>query len=225
MHLVCLSVFPVSDHALGDKGDRTSNLMEIVTTKKTAHLEWSLASVKPEVGDLVGKMLVAVAPERPSTTEVLGHPLFWTLEEKVSFINRTNRSCRGDEGFRRDFDGASRRAGLGGAGGDWRRKQGLPTAFWPRSRTGHFVLGDRRTVRYGQEMSELVRFIRNLSQHFAGQRTEVRRAILECSRSATEGGGELSVEEHEAVVGRCFFEVYPALVVRLRRTLAELAKK
>ena len=95
----------------------------------------------------------------------------------------------------------------GGAGrksGDWRRAKKLPAAFWsPSCKPGCFVQGDGSTWQYGDRTSELVRFIRNLWQHFADQRPEVQRAIVGCggddAGSASGAAAlDLSVEEQEA---------------------------
>ena len=80
--------------------------------------------------------------------------------------------------------------------------------------------------------------MRNLSQHFAEQRPELRRAILAVGGgSAGRGGGvggagaggavavASSVDAQEAAaVGRCFFGAFPSLVVHLRRAEALLAQ-
>ena len=114
----------------------------------------------------------------------------------------------------------------GRRGGDWRRLKKLPAAFWsPSSKPGCFVQGDGSTWQYGDRTSELVRFIRNLWQHFADQRAEVQRAIVGCggdgAQSASGARLELSVEEQEAAVARCFFEVlFPALLASLRKAEA-----
>ena len=114
----------------------------------------------------------------------------------------------------------------GRRGGDWRRLKKLPAAFWsPSSKPGCFVQGDGSTWQYGDRTSELVRFIRNLWQHFADQRAEVQRAIVGCgggvALSASGAGLELPVEEQEAAVARCFFEVlFPSLLASLRKAEA-----
>ena len=112
-----------------------------------------------------------------------------------------------------------------GSGGDWRRAKKLPGAFWsPSCKPGCFVQGDGSTSQYGDRTSELVRFIRNLWQHFADQRAEVQRAIVVCGAvdEAAAAVAGLSVEEQEVAVARCFLEVlFPSLLPSLRRAEAE----
>ena len=68
-----------------------------------------------------------------------------------------------------------------------------------------------------------VRFIRNLSQHFADQRADVRRAVLACGGGGVSPGAGLSVDEQEAAVGQCFFGLFPSLVVHLKRAEGAVA--
>ena len=152
---------------------------------------------------------------------VLAHPLFWSVGEKVRHVGRVHRGFGGG-GLKAAVD-AGGSACWGG--GDWRLQKGLPAALWPRAAPGRFVHADGSTSQYGNRASELVRLIRNLSQHFSEQRPELRRAILAGGEGGGGGGGggALSVEEQEAAVGRCFFGAFPGLLVHLRRAEAQEA--
>ena len=234
--LVVFFVWTCGEHALGGKRQRTTNLMKIKFTESTDHLRPQLQLAGPESADLVAAMLAANLADRPSTAQVLAHPLFWTLAKKVRYIDRIHRRLGSDDALKAAIDdGGSRCWG----GGDWRK--GLPAALWPKHALGHFVQGDGSTSQYGRRLSELVRLVRNLSQHFSQQRPKLRRAILAAASAAVVAGGPacgaegagggsvdkesgsagaaLSVEAQEAAVGRCFLEgAFPALIVHLHGT-------
>ena len=87
--------------------------------------------------------------------------------------------------------------------------------------------GSGNVRQYSNRASELVRFIRNLSQHFTEQRPELRKAIFAVGNKGGEAGlleaAPLSVEQQEDVVGRCFFGAFPSLVTHLKRAEAASA--
>ena len=153
---------------------------------------------------------------RPSAAEVLAHPLFWTLGEKVRYIDHIKRGFGSVVGLQAIADDSAKGDG-GFSGGDWRRHERLPGALWPRASPGRFVRGDGSTSHYGKQTSELVRLIRNLSQHFAEQHADLREAIIVGADGRGGEAGALSAAEQEAAVGHCFFAAFPSLVVRLRR--------
>ena len=236
--LVVFFVCTDGGHALGEKCERTTNLMRIKFTGSAGHLTPLLAGAGPEAADLVGAMLVADPAARLGAGAVLAHPLFWTLGEKVRYVSRIHSSFARTAGLQAAVDGDG--GGKGGCwgGGDWRLQEGLPAALWQRGAPGRFEHSDGHTSQYGNRTSELVRLVRNLSQHFAEQRPELRRAILEVGGGAGRGGGggeagaggavavASSVDEQEAAaVGRCFFGAFPSLVVHLRRAEARLAQQ
>ena len=239
--LVVFFVCTDGGHALGEKRERTTNLMKIKFTGSANHLTPLLAGAGPEAADLVGAMLVADPAARLGAGAVLAHPLFWTLGEKVRYASRIHSSFARTAGLQAAVDGDG--GGKGGCwgGGDWRLQEGLPPALWQRGAPGRFEHSDGHTSQYGNRTSELVRLVRNLSQHFAEQRSELRRAILAVGGgdSGTGGGGggsgagaggvaavASSVDEQEAAaVGRCFFGAFPSLVVHLRRAEARLAQQ
>ena len=215
--LVFFYVLTGGDHALGDKRDRVTNLMCMKFQGTTAHLTPRLARAGPEAADLVGAMLAAKAASRPSVGEVLAHPLFWGLGEKVRHVDRVHRSFSTAGGLKAAVDAGG---GACWGGGDWRLQKGLPAGLWPRATPGRFVQADGSTRRYGNRASELVRLIRNLSQHFSEQRADLRRAILAGGGDGGDGDA-VSVEAQEAAVGRCFFGAFPSLLVHLRRAEAQ----
>ena len=227
--LVVFFVWTCGEHALGDKSrQRTQNLMRIGFTKKTDHLRPQLRRAGPEAADVVGAMLAADPAARLATRQVLAHPLFWSLAEKVRYIDRIHRRLGSDGALKAAVDDGGSRCW---EGGDWREQRGLPAALWV-GKPGCFVKGDGGKSHYGDRASELVRLVRNLSQHFAQQRGKLRRAILAAAAAvsaedevlaaqAAEGKGSdavLSVEAQEAAVGRCFLEgAFPSLILYLHR--------
>ena len=72
----------------------------------------------PEAADLVGAMLAADHANRPDTSQVLQHPLFWSLAEKVRYINRIHRRLGADDALKAAVDRGGSRCW---EGGDWRR--------------------------------------------------------------------------------------------------------
>ena len=218
--LVVFFVATSGGHALGGPRERTSNLMRLKFTGSSEHVNQYLVRAGPEAADLVGAMLAAESRNRPSADAVLAHPLFWTLGEKVRYIDRIHRTCSSDEALKACVDGAD------WGGGDWRLLQEvLPDRLWQRSKPGCFVFADDSTSQYGSRASELVRLIRNLSQHFTEQRVELQQAILERGGvGAAAEGSVLTVDEQEEAVGRCFFGAFPSLIVHLRRAAAQAAQ-
>ena len=82
---------------------------------------------------------------------------------------------------------------------------------------GRFVQGDGRQGHYVAHTSELVRFMRNLSEHFAHHRHAVRAELMPGAEAGADAGGSAlgGVEEQERAVGRFFFRLFPGLVLRL----------
>ena len=152
------------------------------------------------------------------------HPLFWTLGKRVRYVDRIHRSFSTDANLIAAVDGA----GCWG-GGDWRLLKGLPAALWPHGKPGCFRQGNGKIRTYGNRASEIVRLVRNLSQHFTSQRPELQRAILAVAHggaSAGETAGRaLSVEAQEEAVGRCFFGAFPSLLVHLKHAEARAAQQ
>ena len=77
--------------------------------------------------------------------------------------------------------------------------------------------GDGSVAYYAARRSELVRLIRNLSEHFADQRADVQATLLSASggfegRGAADSAG---LARQESAVGRLFFALFPGLVVKL----------
>ena len=218
--LVVFFVCTDGAHALGGSRERTDNLMRLKYTGSIDHLRSNLARAGPEAADLVGAMLAAEPASRPGAGEVLAHPLFWTPGEKVRHVGRVHRSFSAAVGLKAAVDGGGGGGGGCWGGGDWRLQKGLPAALWPRATPGRFVHADGSTSQYGNRASELVRLIRNLSQHFSEQRADLRRAILAGGGDGGDGDA-VSVEAQEAAVGRCFFGAFPSLLVHLRRAEAQ----
>ena len=77
--------------------------------------------------------------------------------------------------------------------------------------------GDGSVAHYAARRSELVRLIRNLSEHFADQRADVQAMLLSASdASAGQGGADsMGLARQEIAVGRFFFTLFPGLVVKL----------
>ena len=217
LRLVVFFVCTGGAHALGGSRERTDNLMKLKYTHSADHLRPLLARAGLEAADLVGAMLAPEPASRPDAGAVLAHPFFWSVGEKVRYVDRVHRSFSTAGGLKDAVDAGG---GACWGGGDWRLQKGLPAALWPRAAPGRFVHAGGSTSQYGNRASELVRLIRNLSQHFSEQRPELRRAIL---AGGGGDGGALSVEEQEAAVGRCFFGAFPGLLVHLRRAEAQAA--
>ena len=231
--LVAYFVWTCGEHALGAKRQRSDNLLRIHYARSTDHLRPQLQRAGLEAADLVGAMLVADPAARVATRQVLAHPLFWSLAEKVRYIDRIHRRLSrrlgGDSALKAAVDDGGSRCW---EGGDWREQRGLPAALWADGALGCFVRGDGGTSHYGNRASELVRLVRNLSQHFAQQRGELRRAILAAAAAVVDGATQegkgaasaaaaaaaLSVEAQEAAVGRCFLQgAFPSLILYLHR--------
>ena len=95
---------------------------------------------------------------------------------------------------------------------------------------GRFVRGDGSVAHYAARRSELVRLIRNLSEHFADQRAEVRAKLISAGgssegQSAAAGSSGLAaaaVREQESAVGEFFFALFPRLVLALWAAEARL---
>ena len=90
--LVVFFVCTDGGHALGEKRERTDNLMRLKYSGSNGHLKSSLDRAGPEAADLVGAMLVAEPSARLAADAVLAHPLFWTLGEKVRYVSRIHSS-------------------------------------------------------------------------------------------------------------------------------------
>ena len=227
--LVIFFVVCDGEHVLGNGPARTSNLSKIAFSRSTDHLAANLRIAEPEVAGLVGPMLGHDPAKRPSAAEALAHPFFWSLEEKAAFIGRIKRALDSEEAAKggRPLMEAVNAVGATGMDEDWRRCPGLTAAFWGSGTPGTFVKGDGSVNRFGGRWSDLVRFIRNLSQHFAHQRPAVR---AELSAGAgvgvgagagagrgNEAGDEVleAVREQERAVAAFFVARFPALVPRL----------
>ena len=85
----------------------------------------------------------------------------------------------------------------------------------PQANPGRFVQGGGKQGHYAARTSELVRFIRNLSEHFADHRPAVRAELMSGAGAAAGGSALGGVEEQERAVGRFFFRLFPGLVLRL----------
>ena len=108
------------------------------------------------------------------------------MNEKVRHVGRVHRGFASAAKLKDAVDAGG---GACWGGGDWRLQKGLPAALWPRAAPGRFEHADGSTSQYGNRASELVRLIRNLSQHFSEQRPELRRAILAGGEGGGGGGG------------------------------------
>ena len=85
----------------------------------------------------------------------------------------------------------------------------------PQATPGRFVQGNGKQGHYRAHTSELVRFMRNLSEHFADQRPAVRAQLMSGVGAAASGSALGGVEEQERAVGQFFFRLFSGLVLRL----------
>ena len=158
---------------------------------------------------VISRMLAHRPEQRLTMEQVVQHPFFWSPDASVRYVGELWNTLDSAPGLRERID----EGGTATLRGDWRAR--LPAAFWAQSARGSFLKGDGSTNHYGPSVSDLVRLVRNLSQHFADQRPEVRRAI---SHPAT--GEEIrTAQQQQRAVGDFFFAPrrFPQLVVHLWR--------
>ena len=227
------------EHVLGSGPARTANLITIQRSRRTDHLAANLRLVGPEAASLIRLMLGPDPDRRPSAADALAHPFFWTLGEKTAFIGEIKRALdaeAADAQLKRGKGSGPLMAAVNSVGPtgmdeDWRRCRGLTATFWGSGTPGSFVKGDGNTSHYKSQRSDLVRLIRNLSQHFSHQRPAVQAELSSArgwgAQGAWAGGSDVAhgdnaageavaaVREQQRAVAGFFVRHFPGLVVRL----------
>lgn len=110
----------------------------------------------PMLIDLLDDLRSEDPMERPTPSEALGHPLFWSSQDRIVFLSKANDFLRSEmanrQGFRAHFDKHSQHV----TGKDWKRYVDRELVKEASYKIGYYS---------GTTTSDLIRLIRNKWQH------------------------------------------------------------